>query len=249
MTSAPLDPRRNAVRPDLADQRLAGRVTASTFVAAEQRQVQVASSPLRDRPDPAASWSTEALFGEVADVFEVRAGWAWVQLLRDGYVGYLPVEMLSAEVHAPTHSISALGSTLYPAADFKSPPLMHLALNAELAVAEMGNAFARLKCGRYVPAQHVAKLHLPVRDFVDVAERFIGSPYVWGGKTQLGLDCSGLVQVSLQACGHKCPRDSDMQQTELGSALPIPRDLEGLQRGDLVFWKGHVGMQIGRAHV
>lgn len=244
MSPHPLDPRRNAVRPDLADARLKDRVTSAAFATGEPRQVNEASVPLRGEPNAGASWTTEVLFGEIVRVFEDRAGWAWVQLESDGYVGYLPSQCISAEVHAPTHAVSALGSTLYPAADCKSPPLMHLALNAALGVAEMGPHFARLAGGGFVPAQHVAKLHLPARDYVDVAERFLGSPYVWGGKTQLGLDCSGLVQVSFQACGIACPRDSDMQESELGSPIAVPADLEGLQRGDLIFWKSHVGMLV-----
>lgn len=197
---------------------------------------------MRGRPDVGASWTTEALFGEIATVFDEQDGWAWAQLECDGYVGYLSAAALSADVHKPTHWVNALGSFVYPEADIKSPPSMHLAMNAELAVAESGPTFARLSRGGFVPAQHVAKLHLPARDFVDVAERFIGVPYQWGGKTRLGLDCSGLVQVSLQACGIAAPRDSDMQERDLGTPIDIAPDLEGVQRGDLMFWQGHVGL-------
>ena len=242
MTAEPLDPRRHAYRPDLADERLHGRVAAARFVRGERRQVIRDSVPMRDRPGAGESWSTEVLFGEIATVFDEQDGWAWVQLARDGYVGHLPAVALSAEVHEPTHWVSALGSFVYSAADIKSPPRMHLAMNAELAVAESGPSFALLAGGGFVPVQHVAKLHLPARDYVDVAEQFIGVPYQWGGKTRLGLDCSGLVQVSLQACGVAAPRDTDMQERELGTPIQITSELEGLHRGDLIFWKGHVGL-------
>lgn len=242
MTAVLIDPRRHAYRSDLADERLRDRVAAARFVRGEPRQVVHDSVPMRDRPGAGESWNTEVLFGEIAMVFDEQDGWAWVQLARDGYVGYLPAAALSSEVHTPTHWVSAFGSFVYPAADIKAPPRMHLAMNAELAVAESGPFFARLTGGGFVPAQHVARLHLPARDYVDVAECFVGVPYQWGGKTRLGLDCSGLVQVSLQACGVAAPRDTDMQEHELGTPIRITPDLEGLHRGDLIFWAGHVGM-------
>jgi cell wall-associated NlpC family hydrolase len=240
--SAHLDTRRHAYRPDLAAASLQGVVQAQRYVEGEPRQVVHASTPLRAESNARSSWTTEVLFGEHVTVFEEKDGWAWVQLVRDGYVGYMRPGALTAQVKPTTHTVRALGSFLYPAADVKSPPWLHLGMTSEVSVAEMGAVFARLADGSFVPARHIAESGRHARDFVSVAERFMGAPYLWGGKTRLGLDCSGLVQVALHAAGVDCPRDSDMQQSELGTSVEVRDNLEGLQRGDLVFWKGHVGI-------
>lgn len=236
------DPRRNAYRDDLADQRLEGQVEAAHFAPGVVRQVVRPAIPMRNRPEFAASLDTELLFGETVTLYDVDQGWAWVQALRDGYVGYIPADALTADVMPPTHRVQASGTFVYPAPDMKTPPLMHLSLNAQLAIAETGEKFCRLAAGGFVVTRHIAALDRYARDFVEVAEQLIGTPYLWGGRTRIGLDCSGLVQASLEAAGVAAPRDSDMQQAELGETVLVPKDLDGLQRGDLVFWKGHVGI-------
>jgi cell wall-associated NlpC family hydrolase len=187
-------------------------------------------------------FETEALFGETLTVYEERDGWAWVQLTRDRYVGYVPSDALSPDIDAPTHRVRALGTFVYPVPDIKSPPLMHLSINSELSLAGGDERFLMLRGGGFVVTRHVAERGRYVNDFVDIAERFIGTPYLWGGRTRVGLDCSGLVQVSLEAAGIAAPRDTDMQQAELGSDIAIADVREGVQRGDLIFWKGHVGI-------
>ena len=157
-------------------------------------------------------------------------------------MGYVHEGALSDQVRAPTHMVRALGTFLYPEPDIKSPPWVHLSITASLAIAEEGATFSRLADGRHVPSRHIIDRTRFAADFVSVAERFVGVPYAWGGKTRLGVDCSGLVQVAMQAAGHVCPRDSDMQQAEIGDAVAVSEQLEDLQRGDLVFWKGHVGI-------
>ncbi len=238
----PLDPRRHAYRENLAAESLRGKVEAPRFAAGTRRQVIRAAVALRRRPAGNVGLDTEALFGEVVTVYDEADGWAWGQLERDGYVGYLPADALSREVRTPTHRVSALGTFLYPVPDMKSPPIMHLSITSQLAVADRADRFYRLAAGGFVIDRHVSERDRYARDFVDIAERLIGTPYLWGGRTRVGLDCSGLVQVSMEAAGLSAPRDTDMQLHELGSEVLVPRSLEGLQRGDLIFWPGHVGL-------
>jgi cell wall-associated NlpC family hydrolase len=239
-----LDPRRHPYRTDLAAESLRGKVAAARYAAGELRQVAHSAVPLRGTPDALSAWTTEALLGELLTVYEEAQGWAWVQLQHDGYVGYLRANALATGVRRVTHRVRALGSFLYPAADVKAPPFMQISMNAAVAVADLGRDFAKLDDGSFVPARHLAERDRFAPDFVAVAEAFVGVPYLWGGKTRLGVDCSGLLQLAMHAGGLACPRDSDMQLALLGTTIAVGKDLEGLARGDLVFWRGHVGIMI-----
>ena len=239
-----LDARRNAYRADLADASLRGKVDAPRFAEGEVRQVIQAVVPMRAAPDLKTSFDTELLFGERVSVFDTRDGWAWVQANSDSYVGYIPAAAITTGVLPSTHKVRALGTFVYPAADIKTPPLMQLSIGSQLSVADIDETFSRLVKGGYVVTRHINEIDRFHRDFVEIAERFIGTPYLWGGRTRNGIDCSGLVQVTLEAAGIAAPRDSDMQRSELGEEIPIPKDLEGLERGDLIFWKGHVGIMV-----
>lgn len=239
-----LDARRNAYRADLADASLRGKVDAPRFAEGEVRQVIQSVVPMRAAPDLKTSFDTELLFGERVSVFDTRDGWAWVQAKSDRYVGYIPAAAITTGVLPSTHKVRALGTFVYPAADIKTPPLMQLSIGSQLSVADVDETFSRLVKGGYVVTRHINEIDRFHRDFVEIAERFIGTPYLWGGRTRNGIDCSGLVQVTLEAAGIAAPRDSDMQRSELGEEIPIPKDLEGLERGDLIFWKGHVGIMV-----
>jgi cell wall-associated NlpC family hydrolase len=240
----PLDPRIHAWRADLAASSLQGQVTAARFVAGLVKHVAWPVVPMRRQPVPAAGLETEVLFGEAVTVFEEANGWAWVQAARDRYVGYVPADALLARSTPPTHMINALGTFIYPLADIKTPPMMHLSLGSLVAIDERLERFSRLATGGYVVNRHIAEVTRYARDFAEIAERFVGTPYLWGGRSRIGLDCSGLLQNCLQMAGIPCPRDSDMQERDLGSTVRLLPDFEGLQRGDLAFWKGHVGIML-----
>lgn len=243
MSDDKLDPRTHAIRADLADERLKNAFAAPRYASGQRHQLIRPIVPLKARPQPGAAVDSEVLFGERMLVFEIANGWAWVQLERDGYVGYVPADALSPNVVAPTHRVDALGTFVYPIADIKAPPIMHLSLGAEVTTASQDERFAKLASGPFVIARHLAPIDRHARDFVDVAERFVGVPYLWAGRSRMGLDCSGLVQISLEAAGYKTPRDSDMQQ-RLGEEVTQRPDYDGLERGDLVFWRGHVGIMV-----
>ena len=201
-------------------------------------QVVESSAPLRRRPAPDAPLETEALFGESVTVYDDGGeGWAWAQLDRDGYVGYLPSVALGL-TSAPTHRVAALRAHVYPGPSIKLPPMIALSLGARATIARVDGDFAVTADGRHLSARHLAPAESCESDFVAVAERFLHAPYLWGGRTSEGIDCSGLVQTALTAAGLSAPRDSDMQAA-LGEPLP---PAAALKRGDLVFWKGHVAV-------
>jgi cell wall-associated NlpC family hydrolase len=243
MAASPMsfDPRLTPARPDLAAAYLRGQVEAARFVEGTDFEVFDPAAPVRRLPVPDALLETEALKGERVTIYDQDGeGWGWGQLHSDRYVGWLPMNALRAPDREPTHKVVALRTILFPGRSIKAQPVEGLPLGCRLAISDSDGELARLASGGFVPARHLAPLDAAAPDFVGVAERFIGVPYLWGGKTSLGIDCSGLVQVALTACGVVCPRDSDMQRA-IGTEV-APGDLSGLRRGDLVFWKGHVAV-------
>ncbi len=242
MAESKLDPRLTPARPDLAARHLEGKVTAARFVEGIEFEVFDPVVPVRREPSHDAALDTEALKGERVMVYDRDAeGWAWGQLKADGYVGWIPDIALVQPRTTPTHKVTALRTFSFPGPSIKLPPVESLPLGARIEVVKIDGTFAITSQRHYLPVQHVALLDAAEADFVAVAERFAGTPYLWGGRTSLGIDCSGLVQTSLSAAGIAAPRDSDMQEATLGAALP-PSQWHDLQRGDLIFWKGHVAI-------
>lgn len=236
------DRRLTPARPDLAATYLRGEVEAARFVEGRAMRVAEALVDLRRDPQPDGGVETQALFGERVMVYEDYEGWAWAQLSRDSYVGYLPDAALAPDSGAPTHRVAAPWTFLYPAASMKLPRSGGLPLGALVQIAAEEGAFARLATGGFVWRAHLVAVDHRQGDFVAVAEMFLNAPYLWGGKSWRGVDCSGLVQIALNECGLSAPRDTDLQEQGLGAPLPVEDTLAGLKRGDLVFWKGHVGI-------
>ncbi len=237
-----LDRRLHAFRPDLADAALEGRVEAARFEQGVPALVAVPVAALRPRPDRTSGIDTELLLGEEVRVFDRTEGWAWVQASADGYVGYVDEEALGPAAPAATHHVVVPRTFLYPGPDLRFPHRAALSMGSRITVVgeaeTRGTRYLLLAEGAAVVAGHC----LPIGtwasdDYVAIAARFLETPYLWGGRSGFGIDCSGLVQLALQMTGRTAPRDSDMQAAGLGREIAR----EDLQRGDLVFWKGHAG--------
>ena len=213
-------------------------------------------APLHRKPNIKSGLETQLLFGQYFDVYKLNKKWAWGQSLtpvkgsrQKGYVGYVPLKCFEQDVISPNYIVTGLRAPLFSDANIKSwiPRFLHL--GARLKAKKVSARFLQLVSGEYAHVNHVRPLRkspLTV-DFVDIAERHKGLPYVWGGVSSDGLDCSGLVQSSLRAVGRDAPRDADMQQGQLGRHLPIRQS--GLKRGDLIFWKGHVGIMTSAVNM
>ena len=239
------DPRLTPARGDLAAKYLEGTIKAARYVAGEEFEISEAIAPLRNGPSSDAKLATQALLGERVTVYDRNSeGFTWGQLNSDGYVGWLPDRALTRPGAAATHKVTALRTFAFPGPSIKLAPVDTLVMGTRLTVVREQGAFAVTRQNWYLPRQHVGGIDAMAEDFVAVAERFVGTPYLWGGKSSLGIDCSGLVQVSLNAAGTGCPRDSDMQRDSLGRALDAA-EAGRLQRGDLIFWNGHVAIARG----
>ena len=243
------DFRLTPARPDLAAAHLRGRVTADAYVEGRTMHVVTGVADLRRAPSHEALLETQALFGEEVIGYEDCEGWGWVQLAGDGYVGYMPMAALAEGRIEPTHRVAVNRTFVYICPDIKMSARRPSPLGAAVRVQAIEGLFAQIGPNAFVFADHLRPYSERENDFVAVAERFLHVPYLWGGKTSLGIDCSGLVQISLNVAGIAAPRDTDLQEKALGSPLAIDAQLTGLQRGDLVFWRGHVGIMQDQANL
>ncbi len=239
-----LDARLTPARGDIAAAYLRGKVEARAFVEGERRQVIRGHAALRLAPEPGSEQDNQALFGDTLMVYDERDGWVWGQLERDRYVGWMQAEALSAVVHTPTHWMRALRTIVFERPNLKTPPVLALSMTARLAIEDESGAWRKIAGSGWVFASHIAPIGQWESDFVAVAQRFVGAPYLWGGRESTGIDCSGLVQTALAATGVDALRDSDMQAATVGEAVAWDGAIDRLVRGDLVFWRGHVGIVL-----
>ncbi len=231
-----MDKRRLPVRHDLAAEQLRGQFEVENYVSGKPMMVGVSLLNLTRNANPSTAMATQLLCGEGFTVYDEipDMGLSWGQSERDGYVGYVASAGLVEPLEGAVQTVTALSALIYSKPDFKSLPVGSYSLGCQLVVEGEENGYARLGVGMFTPTVNLAPIE---GDFVEVAERFVGTPYLWGGRSSFGLDCSALVQLSLQAVGVEAPRDFDMQAAEVGSNVEGP-----LKRGDLVFWDGHVGI-------
>ena len=235
------DPRLTLLRDGTAARSLEGMVPAERYIDTIVYQTKVPSAALRRAPSPDAEQLDQLLFGELFEVLDEADGWAFGQAKRDGYVGYVEINALSGQTSAPTHTVRALRTYGFSAPSIKATPIGLYSMNTLVAAEGQEGRFVKTAGGWFVQ-ENLVRIDHGEPDYVAVAERFVGTPYQWGGRESLGLDCSGLVQQALYAGGRACPRDSD-QQAAMGESV------EALRRGDLVFWRGHVAIMTSATDI
>ncbi len=250
----PADTRLNAARDDLAHSDLKGKVVATKFVDPVPGAIKVSVADLKSKPVDTNNNIHQLLFGEAIHIFDQQDGWAWVQSRRDRYVGYVRISDIQkgADLPFPTHSVRVARTFVYPKAELRNPPQMMLSMASQVVVIDTrevrGTKYAMLNSGGFVVQSHLRPIDDHAKDFVVEAERLLHTPYLWGGASAFGLDCSALVQLSMRMCGHEELRDSDMQAGTLGKEIDAGENMRELQRGDLIFWPGHVAIHKGSIH-
>lgn len=244
-TSLP-DKRTNAYRNDLADQKLFDLVNADTYVEATPAITAASTSSMHRGPGIEYPVDKELLRGEEVKIFETKNGWSWVQSVRDNYVGYCVADDLSQETFsALTHRVDSLRSLLFQEPNLKSYVRGYLSINCEVEVVREEGKFSLLSCGGWIFTKHLLPLGTYSYEFIEAAFLYQEAPYLWGGNSDIGVDCSGLVQMAALAMGHTLPRDTDMQENYFDEEVPYASDSSVLKPNDLLFWPGHVGIYIG----
>lgn len=240
MSVRSLDPREHPFRADLAASYLEGKVDAPRFVDGEMHKVAVGVLPLHREPDAGSGRDSELLFGERFMVYDHACDWVWGQNQTDGYVGYALAEALSPDDGAPTHEIVVPRTHAFEKPDLKTRPVALLHMTSRVEVDDEAGDYCRVDAGGWVPRRHLARIGQADTDIVETARRFMHTPYLWGGRSSLGMDCSALVQFALIRAGRSAPRDSDQQERSIGAV--VDGGVEAAVPGDLLYLKGHVVM-------
>ncbi|VAW05395.1 NLP/P60 family lipoprotein [hydrothermal vent metagenome] len=246
MSGPILDPRLTPARKDLAASSLKGHIKAEQYCDGTKYQLVHGLTNLHSQPDAKSATATQLLYGEHFMVYEIKNGWAWGQATRDGYVGYCRADALSPDLFATTHHVTNLCSHIFPEPDPKSPPVGPVFMMSNISVINEvpKDGFVELADNNWIYATHISNIH--GTDPVSEALKLLYIPYLWGGRTSLGIDCSGLVQLAFAAVGISVPRDSDQQAAEIGTPLC---DDDVPQRGDIAFFPGHVGFMLDDMHL
>ena len=238
------DPRITPCRDGIAARSLEGILEAEVYLDPKAMSCVTAATAIRAAPDASSEQMDQLLFGERFEVLEEAGDWLFGQAARDGYVGFVEAAALGPVAPMPTHRVSGLRTYAFAEASIKTRASGPYSINSLVAVEAVEGKLAKVAGGGWMTADHLSPIGWFEQDWAAVAERFVGAPYLWGGRESLGLDCSGLVQQALFACGHACPRDTDQQQ-DLGVEI-APAEFG---RGDLVFWTGHVAIGLGDGRI
>lgn len=240
------DPRITPVRDDLAADSLRAQFPGRRYAQGETHQVIGDGVSLRFTPSTSAATESQLVYGETFTVYEDRNGWAWGRNERDGYVGYVPSNCLRDEVSETDHQVVTRSTYLYPAPDIKMPPSAKISMSAQVKAVDVEGNFLQIDSGEWIFARHLVQTAYIMPDLISTAFKFMGTPYLWGGRSCHGLDCSSLVQFALRMAGIDVPRDSDLQAAAIGVEVPMknPNDLSGIEDGDLIFFPGHVGFYV-----
>ena len=238
------DTRITPIRRDLASTAYKAIVKRKKYVTAKLATVKSAFTPLYS--NKGSKLSTQLLYGEECDVFETKNGWSWIQSRRDNYVGYTPTINLTRKIYKPNSKVISLRTVIYTKPDIKSVTKGYLSFNSLVEVIKIKGKYSLIKNLGWCPSLDLAKIKSSKFNHIDLSKQYLDTPYLWGGRDSMGIDCSGLVQNLHQINNRPFPRDTDMQEIFVTNEVKYEKDLKA---GDLVFWKGHVAMMIDNSNI